>query len=117
MIKCLLFFPDQIPSPKSKTWKGKLGKQFRKMHQGSGSPSSPTITYPEGATIKVPLELCPSSGTSEFIPLIVERCTSIVEARGLDIVGIYRVPGNTAAVTALTEAVNKGIELIDPEVK
>ncbi|KAL0268282.1 UNVERIFIED_CONTAM: hypothetical protein PYX00_010288 [Menopon gallinae] len=105
----------QIPSPKSKTWKGKLGKQFRKMHQGSGSPSSPTITYPEGATIKVPLELCPPSVGSEFIPLIVERCTAIVEARGLDIVGIYRVPGNTAAVTALTEAVNKGIELIDPE--
>lgn len=83
--------------------------------QGSGSPSSP-ITYPEGATIKVPIELCPPSTISEFIPLIVERCTAIVESRGLEVVGIYRVPGNTAAVTALTDAVNKGIDLISPEV-
>ena len=85
--------------------------------QGSGSPSSPTTPYPEGATIGVPLETCPPSTISELIPLIVERCTSIVEARGLEIVGIYRVPGNTAAVTALTEAVNKGVELMHPEVR
>ncbi|KAK6620286.1 hypothetical protein RUM44_006687 [Polyplax serrata] len=105
---------EQPVSPKSKTWKGKLGKQFRKM-QGSGSPTLPTVSYPEGATIKVPIELCPPSSISEFIPLIVERCTSIVEARGLEVVGIYRVPGNTAAVTALTESVNKGMDYISPE--
>lgn len=110
-----MFVSDQLPSPKSKekTWKGKLGKQLRRM---GGSPSSPTTLYPEGATIGVPLESCPSSTASELIPLIVERCTSIVEARGLEVIGIYRVPGNTAAVAALTEAVNKGIELISPEV-
>lgn len=84
--------------------------------QGSGSPTLPTVSYPEGATIKVPIELCPPSSISEFIPLIVERCTSIVEARGLEVVGIYRVPGNTAAVTALTESVNKGMDYISPEV-
>lgn len=35
------------------------------------------------------------------------RCTEIVEQRGLNIVGIYRIPGNTAAISALTELVNK----------
>lgn len=54
-------------------------------------------------------------------------CTSIVEDKGLEIIGIYRyvfysfnivsnlnkfflsrVPGNTAAITSLTEAVNNG---------
>lgn len=102
-------------SPKSKTWKGKLGKQFKKM-QGTVSSSSPTISYPEGATIKVPIELCPPSSVSEYIPLIVERCTSIVESRGLEVIGIYRIPGNTAAVTAMTEALHKGIDCISPEV-
>ncbi|EEB12293.1 conserved hypothetical protein [Pediculus humanus corporis] len=106
---------EQPVSPKSKTWKGKLGKQFKKMQGSGGSPSSPTISYPEGATIKVPIELCPPSTISEYIPLIVEKCTSIVESRGLEVVGIYRIPGNTAAVTALTEAVNKGIDSISPE--
>lgn len=44
------------------------------------------------------------------MPLIVERCTHIVETKGLGIVGIYRIPGNTAAITALTEQVNKGLD-------
>lgn len=38
------------------------------------------------------------------------RCTEIVESRGLHIVGIYRIPGNTAAISALTELVNKGFD-------
>lgn len=51
---------ENLPSPKSKTWKGRMAKQFRKMHGQAGSPSSPTAQLPpEGATFKVPLELCP----------------------------------------------------------
>ncbi|GLH06613.1 GTPase-activating protein CdGAPr [Gryllus bimaculatus] len=101
---------DQLPSPKSKTWKGRVAKQLRKIQHGAGSPSSPTAPHPEGCTIGVPLELCPPSNFSTFVPLLVELCTSVVDSRGLDIVGIYRVPGNTAAVSALTESVNKGFE-------
>lgn len=56
------------------------------------------------------------SSFSEFVPLIVEMCTSIVEARGLEVVGIYRVPGNTAAIAQLTESVNKGFENINLQV-
>jgi len=50
---------DQIPSPKTKTWKGRVARQFRRIQQGSGSPSSPTAPHPEGVTIGVPLEDCP----------------------------------------------------------
>lgn len=51
---------EQLPSPKSKTWKGRVAKQLRRMHGQAGSPSSPTAQLPpEGATFKVPLELCP----------------------------------------------------------
>ncbi|XP_029660661.1 uncharacterized protein LOC115234073 isoform X4 [Formica exsecta] len=106
---------EPLPSPKSKTWKGRMAKQFRRMHgQTGGTPSSPTAQMPpEGATFKVPLELCPPSSFSEYVPLIVEMCTSIVEARGLEVVGIYRVPGNTAAISQLTDSVNKGFENIN----
>ncbi|XP_075237153.1 rho GTPase activating protein at 19D isoform X2 [Lycorma delicatula] len=112
---------QQLPSPKTKTWKGRVAKQFKRIGQGAGSPVSPTApdnttgvnsanVYPEGATIGIPLEDCPMSSTSEYVPLLVELCTGIVEARGLEIIGIYRVPGNTAAVSSLTEAVNKGLD-------
>lgn len=47
----------------------------------------------------------------------MEMCTSIVEARGLEVVGIYRVPGNTAAISHLTDSVNKGFENINFQVK
>ncbi|XP_071445903.1 rho GTPase-activating protein 21 [Hetaerina americana] len=106
---------DQLPSPKSKTWKGRVAKQFRRIQQGGGasSPSSPTTPRPEGVTIGIPLEDCPQSTFCEYVPLLVELCTSIVEARGLDIIGIYRVPGNTAAVASLTEGVNRGFDCIN----
>lgn len=105
---------DNLVSPKTKTWKGRVAKQLRKMHGQTASPSSPTTQLPpEGATFKVPLELCPPSSFSEYVPLIVEMCTSIVEARGLEVVGIYRVPGNTAAISHLTDSVNKGFENIN----
>ncbi|KOC62603.1 Rho GTPase-activating protein 21 [Habropoda laboriosa] len=105
---------ESLVSPKTKTWKGRVAKQLRRMHGQTGSPSSPTTQLPpEGATFKVPLELCPPSSFSEYVPLIVEMCTSIVEARGLEVVGIYRVPGNTAAISHLTDSVNKGFENIN----
>lgn len=61
----------------------------------------------------MPLEDCPPSTFSEAVPLLVELCTSIVEARGLEVIGIYRVPGNTAAVTSLTESINKGFDFVN----
>ena len=41
------------------------------------------------------------------VPLIVELCTKIVEEKGLENQGIYRVPGNTGALNSLIEELNK----------
>ncbi|XP_025834508.1 rho GTPase-activating protein 21 isoform X1 [Agrilus planipennis] len=91
-------------SPKPKTWRGRMVKQIRKI-QGASSPSSPVA--PEGSTFGVPLEQCYPSYRNQYIPRIVEVCTEIVENKGLETIGIYRVPGNNAAITALTNAVNQ----------
>lgn len=108
----------EIGSPKSRTWKGLVARQFRKI-QGQ-TPSSPNANFgqlPEGASIGVPLIQCTPSEENEYVPFLVVRCTQIVESRGLGVVGIYRIPGNTAAITALTEQVNRGFDeqtLSDP---
>ena len=49
----------------------------------------------------------------QFVPLIVELCTQIVEAKGLEMTGVYRIPGNKAGVTLLQEEFNKGIEAMN----
>ncbi|KAF5295367.1 hypothetical protein FQR65_LT01557 [Abscondita terminalis] len=98
---------EGLTSPKTKTWKGRVAKQFRKM-QGASSPSSPTA--PEGSTFGVPLEHCYPSNYNQHVPRLVEVCTEIVESKGLDTIGVYRVPGNSAAITALTNSVNQSYE-------
>lgn len=35
------------------------------------------------------------------------KCTQVVETKGLNIVGIYRIPGNTAAMNLLSERINQ----------
>lgn len=116
-------------SPKSKTWKGIVARQFRRIGGGPGGQQQ-EILPPEGASFGVPLSLCPpvsffpsqSLGVStklkcksqslenEYVPMLVARCVEIVEAKGLGVTGIYRVPGNTAAITQLTEQVNRGFD-------
>uniref|UniRef100_A0A1I8EKK0 Rho-GAP domain-containing protein n=1 Tax=Wuchereria bancrofti TaxID=6293 RepID=A0A1I8EKK0_WUCBA len=48
-----------------------------------------------------------------MVPLIIRLCVKVVEANGMDTVGIYRIPGNTAAVNALKETLNSGFSNID----
>lgn len=43
------------------------------------------------------------------VPLIVEWCCTLVEQKGLEYLGIYRVPGNNAVVSSLQEHLNKGL--------
>ncbi|XP_063603311.1 rho GTPase-activating protein 21-like isoform X7 [Penaeus indicus] len=100
-------------SPKSKTWRGNLVRPFMKKIQGGSPAITPTTPQPEGATIGVCLEDCPQSDENEFVPLLVALCVSVVETRGLQTQGIYRIPGNKAAVTHLTEMINKGPKAID----
>lgn len=50
----------------------------------------------------------------QFVPLIVEVCCKVLEERGLDYTGIYRVPGNNAAISNMQEELNsKGMTDID----
>lgn len=50
----------------------------------------------------------------QYIPLIVEVCCKVVEERGLEYTGIYRVPGNNAAISSMQEELNsKGMTDID----
>ncbi|KAK5967607.1 hypothetical protein GCK32_010993 [Trichostrongylus colubriformis] len=58
---------------------------------------------------------CPTSGPDDLVPLCVQICVSVVEAHGLDTVGIYRIPGNTAAVNALKEMFSHGLESMSLE--
>ncbi|CAG0902219.1 unnamed protein product [Darwinula stevensoni] len=107
----------ELASPKSKTWRGRVARHLKKMHPSQGSQSQSQsqtpVSFPEGATIGVPLELCSMSPRNECVPAVVEFCTSIVELKGGNAVGLYRVPGNSAAVASLTEAVNRGFENLD----
>jgi hypothetical protein len=96
---------EEIGSPKSKTWSSVL-HSIRRSIQGPVA----IHTLPEGASIGAPLIHCPPSEENQYIPYIVTRCINIVESRGLNVVGIYRIPGNTAAITALTELVNRGFD-------
>lgn len=50
----------------------------------------------------------------QFVPLIVEVCCKVLEERGLEYTGIYRVPGNNAAISSMQEELNsKGMADID----
>lgn len=50
----------------------------------------------------------------QFVPLIVEVCCKLVEERGLEYTGIYRVPGNNTAISSMQEELDtKGMTDID----
>ncbi|XP_035491309.1 rho GTPase-activating protein 21 isoform X2 [Scophthalmus maximus] len=69
---------------------------------------------PAGVTFGVRLDDCPPAQSNRFVPLIVEVCCNVVEERGLEYTGIYRVPGNNAAISSMQEELNsKGMNDID----
>ena len=113
---------------KPATWRHKVVQQFKKIQAGSHQQQSSSSSggnngghggnssnwsAAEGATLGVPLQYCPRSSLSDSIPLIVELCVGIVEARGLESVGVYRVPGNSVAVNALSDSLNRGFSALD----
>lgn len=105
--------PSQVleqPStnPKSKTWRGRMVRQFKKFNHVANSPNSPIA--PEGSTFGIPIEDCLPSSSNIYIPRFVEVCTNIIDHKGLQTVGIYRVPGNNAAITVLTEEINRNYD-------
>ncbi|CAH2301796.1 rho GTPase-activating 23 [Pelobates cultripes] len=57
----------------------------------------------------VRLEDCQPASENMRVPLIVELCCTLVEQKGLEYMGIYRVPGNNAVVCSLQDQLNKGL--------
>ncbi|XP_076359015.1 rho GTPase-activating protein 23-like [Tachypleus tridentatus] len=87
---------DELPKSVA-AWRGRVVHGLKKFNTAPA----------KGSRSGLRLEEYQSSQNNQFVPLVVELCTSIVEARGLDTVGIYRVPGNNAAVSMLMDAVNQ----------
>uniref|UniRef100_A0A3Q2NYE0 Rho GTPase activating protein 21b n=1 Tax=Fundulus heteroclitus TaxID=8078 RepID=A0A3Q2NYE0_FUNHE len=95
---------DDPSPPRDRAWKigiaGIIKKPFEKKQAG--------------ITFGVRLEDCPPAQTNKFVPLLVEVCCKVVEERGLEYTGIYRVPGNNAAISSMQEELNtKGMGDID----
>ncbi|XP_051555198.1 rho GTPase-activating protein 21-like isoform X3 [Myxocyprinus asiaticus] len=67
-----------------------------------------------GVTFGLRLDNCPPAQNNRFVPLIVEVCCKLVEEKGLEYTGIYRVPGNNAAISSMQEELDtKGMTDID----
>ncbi|KAM9112757.1 rho GTPase-activating protein 23 isoform 3-T3 [Pangshura tecta] len=120
--------PDS--SPKGSRGLG-IKAEFLKQ-TGTSAPRSPrqdmAVTKDDGAPQKAPwginimkknkkpaprafgvrLEDCQPAPANKNVPLIVEACCKVVEDKGLEYMGIYRVPGNNAVVSSLQEQLNKG---------
>uniref|UniRef100_A0A2R5L4R0 Putative spectrin beta non-erythrocytic 2 n=1 Tax=Ornithodoros turicata TaxID=34597 RepID=A0A2R5L4R0_9ACAR len=105
---CRVILSDE-PSLKAATmWRGKVVHSWKKFH---GSLAS---LPPKGHSMGVPLSDCPPSLDNQYVPWLVSLCTRVVEAKGLETVGVYRIPGNSAAVAALSQAVaSQGLEALD----
>ncbi|XP_019900847.3 rho GTPase-activating protein 21 isoform X3 [Esox lucius] len=97
---------DDTSPPKDKgTWRKGIPGLMRKPFERKPTP---------GITFGVRLDDCPPAVTNRFVPLIVEVCCNLVEERGLEYTGIYRVPGNNAAISNMQEELNnKGMNDID----
>ncbi|KAM9368761.1 LOW QUALITY PROTEIN: rho GTPase-activating protein 23 [Phaethornis superciliosus] len=121
--------------PDSSSPKGSRGLGIRAeflKQTGTSAPRSPrqdaAVTKDESSSQKAPwginimkknkksvprafgvrLEDCQPAPDNKNVPLIVEACCRVVEDRGLEYMGIYRVPGNNAVVSSLQEQLNKG---------
>ncbi|ODN05315.1 Rho GTPase-activating protein 21, partial [Orchesella cincta] len=103
-------------SPKAKTWKGKVAKQWKKVHDiidttntSTDNKSSPYASLPPaGATFGINLENCPPGEINPYVPRVIEYSIDLVEKKGIEMVGLYRIPGNNASVAILTDRLNRG---------
>ncbi|CAI4231196.1 unnamed protein product [Auanema sp. JU1783] len=91
----------------------KSGRKWKKSKAGKqGSGSSNSSIQPLSNVLGVRLADC-AFAPEEHVPLVVQMCVTVVEAHGMDTVGIYRIPGNTAAVNALKDTLSHGIDNMD----
>ncbi|XP_057680888.1 rho GTPase-activating protein 21-like isoform X2 [Corythoichthys intestinalis] len=96
---------DTSPPKDKGTWRKGIPNLMRKPFERKAAA---------GVTFGVRLDDCPPAIGNKFVPLIVEVCCQLVEERGLEYTGIYRVPGNNAAISNMQEELNnKGMSDID----
>ncbi|XP_075068069.1 rho GTPase-activating protein 21 isoform X2 [Mixophyes fleayi] len=97
-------FKDDTSPPKDSTWKRGINNIMRKTFEKKATCAG---------TFGVRLDDCPPALSNKYVPLIVDLCCKLVEERGLENTGIYRVPGNNAAIASMQEELNKGCSDID----
>ncbi|KAJ8336381.1 hypothetical protein SKAU_G00376010 [Synaphobranchus kaupii] len=96
---------DESSLPRDRgTWRKGIPGLRKKPLEKKGSP---------GVTFGVRLDDCPPGQINRFVPLIVEICCKLVEEKGLEYTGIYRVPGNNAAISSMQEELNRDMGHID----
>ncbi|KAG8138882.1 hypothetical protein E2320_001664, partial [Naja naja] len=96
---------DETSPPKDKgTWRKNIPSIMKKTFEKKSTAA---------CTFGVKLVDCPPAESNKYIPRIVEICCKLVEERGLQYTGIYRVPGNNVAISNLQEDLNKGMTDID----
>lgn len=94
--------------PKRPGWRKvrKAGSLPAPSPRGSGPNENGDI----GIMFGQELAECPTGGEDDPVPLLIQLCIKVVEAHGLQTVGVYRIPGNSAAVNSLIAGLNKGFE-------
>lgn len=95
---------DTSPPKDKGTWRRGIPSIMRKTFEKKAGP---------GVTFGVRLDDCPPALHNKYVPFIVEVCCNLVEEKGLEYTGIYRVPGNNAAISSLQEELNKGMADFD----
>ncbi|XP_068091716.1 rho GTPase-activating protein 21 isoform X2 [Hyperolius riggenbachi] len=85
--------------PKERQWKINIIKRDKKSSIGR--------------TFGVRLDVCPPAESNKFVPWVVDTCCKLVEERGLENLGIYRVPGNNAAISSMQDELDKGFTNVD----
>ncbi|CAI5444586.1 unnamed protein product [Caenorhabditis angaria] len=99
-------------TPKS----GRKWKKSKAAKQGSGNDLALGANQTPQPVLGVKLADCPIGTSEEHVPMIVQICVSVVQTHGMDTVGIYRIPGNTAAVNALRDSLsNRGLDNVNPQ--
>ncbi|RCK56676.1 RHO GTPase-activating protein RGD1 [Candida viswanathii] len=89
-----------------------LPGQYSSLDPGSSQPPTPIMNGPKALstflqpTFGVSIEDVIQFAGVDNVPLVVRKCIEVIEAYGIDIVGIYRISSNQAQVNKLKEAID-----------
>lgn len=100
---------NKSPSNKEgkESWKGRVARTIKRYGSSSILLNNEGENKTHKGVFGAPLHALTPSSFDPLVPLIVEVCVKIVEEKGLDNQGLYRVPGNTGALKELQEDIDK----------